>query len=1253
MAALLIIMVPFVSYFVWKAYENQNYKRIRYLRNLSTLSLKIQDAIENYGSNVRNIYEQNFTNNKDSTHIRFEQIRLINEFIAVDIGSNTKTKLDLRTFLEIEESNPFLKTEFLRFKIKLNLGKFINYLISQHDFDYIAVFDSANRAIFQSGKNGLKIIAGDGIAELQTGRPINLDSMAQSTSTCEVQIAERSFRMFVQPLPVNLHTFENPFAPSVQWKIIGLVDKERFFNEAISISVNVALFFVGLSLFVLLSYPFLKVSLMNPDQRFSKKDSVLLIIFGPITLFVVIVFFVHLVSAMTTRADVERRVRRMADSVNGSLAEEIKQRLAFLNLNKSNYTKGNLDRNHDELKKLSRNPDFKFVYWVDGDGFQKIKWTTGKVNTPMVSLADRNYISKMIDSDEAKKSAYQIAESGEPIWIEPVLSKNQGKINTHLTIRTNDETKPVAAVVFDFQIFKKPLPADWGMAIIDSKGQVLYHTIAGRALSENFIEECGEREEIKATLLSDAARNIKTVYHGKPHEIFLRKVKVGIAGLPWYIVVYKDMSTDWSLGLDALSMTIILFLLWLVSYALIFGSIVWIRQRIMRHDFRLSWLFPDKEGDPYAYKKMITPFLGIITAGFCFLWFDNTSSTGVAFAFLIPAYSLLLVYRIVRKQRSKKTNETEPDFNVIRKSVSLAALLTLIIIMGAVAFHAKEVMAAIPLTILIGVGLIMEYHRRSTPVAHTPKNTLMTYKKVACLWVVGSVAFPYILFNQYARVIHQELSVAQKLHSFAKNSSLTHDDQVHFKRLFEIDAQTGTDRDFKNTVYALYALERHLPIYKAESVGTHVLFEPSLSAKFNMKRTNGISADSLCMSYNGIRYFAPVGSRWGWRAVAVTILGFLIVIGLGYSIISFIVYKNSMGLLYQVFVGEMRSAGPPKVRPDILHHGRNVVYIGPPRSGKSKTFEIIRIKEKTKVIDWASQERRGAAYDPPSILGEVSPAVSHIIIDHFDHMADDTFANARKINFIEWVLFEKRLHIVGITTRSPRSFTVAVPSEWIRVLGHFQINSVYSAAQLKNLLISPGDWYLSSELESGFTLQPEYKDICEYEKHFRRSQTDNVGKHLVGTVVKQNIHYYYEWIWSTLSQQEHFMLMNIAFDKSINPNNIETMITLYRKGILEFHYFPRMFSDSFAQFVATRVTQADMDAWNKEERGSTWSRFRIPFFVLGLGSLVLIVITQPAIRELSIAQISAAAGGIPAIFKLIEMLFKSRSAPATETTDGK
>lgn len=131
------------------------------------------------------------------------------------------------------------------------------------------------------------------------------------------------------------------------------------------------------------------------------------------------------------------------------------------------------------------------------------------------------------------------------------------------------------------------------------------------------------------------------------------------------------------------------------------------------------------------------------------------------------------------------------------------------------------------------------------------------------------------------------------------------------------------------------------------------------------------------------------------------------------------------------------------------------------------------------------------------------------------------------------------------------------------------------------------------------------------------------------------------------------MLMNIAFDKSINPNNIETMITLYRKGILEFHYFPRMFSDSFAQFVATRVTQADMDAWNKEERGSTWSRFRIPFFVLGLGSLVLIVITQPAIRELSIAQISAAAGGIPAIFKLIEMLFKSRSAPATETTDGK
>jgi hypothetical protein len=85
------------------------------------------------------------------------------------------------------------------------------------------------------------------------------------------------------------------------------------------------------------------------------------------------------------------------------------------------------------------------------------------------------------------------------------------------------------------------MPPDFGFAIVDESGKVLFHSNSSRNQSENFFTESGNQERLRAAALSESDSLLNLYYQGIPHAAYVTPFSE-IASCPWRLIVFRDLT---------------------------------------------------------------------------------------------------------------------------------------------------------------------------------------------------------------------------------------------------------------------------------------------------------------------------------------------------------------------------------------------------------------------------------------------------------------------------------------------------------------------------------------------------------------------------------------------------------------------------------------------------------------------------------------------------------------------------------------
>ena len=121
-------------------------------------------------------------------------------------------------------------------------------------------------------------------------------------------------------------------------------------------------------------------------------------------------------------------------------------------------------------------------------------------------------------------------------------------------------------------------------------------------------------------------------------------------------------------------------------------------------------------------------------------------------------------------------------------------------------------------------------------------------------------------------------------------------------------------------------------------------------------------------------------------------------------------------------------------------------------------------------------------------------------------------------------------------------------------------------------------------------------------------------------------HLYYRALWSTCSEEEHYLLFDLAQDGLVNARNVGVLSSLLSKGLLirDQNLTLRLFNQSFRNFVLTVVDKEEALRYEKEAaQGSSWETYRTPLLMVLAGAMLFIFYTQKDTWTMMLAVLTA------------------------------
>ncbi|QJE74549.1 hypothetical protein HHL28_17080 [Aerophototrophica crusticola] len=409
--------------------------------------------------------------------------------------------------------------------------------------------------------------------------------------------------------------------------VLGLLPENEFQFEAARLRLSYAIPLVFGFILLLASWPFLKIALINPNERLMRADPILV----ALSLCVVVATFVVFPAWYHYRSKVQEaldgKATKIAQRIVDDFQLELKDSLSLLQkLEPSILEAKSKDKNRcfvynlsrveiDETKGLS---PFNRAFALNWRGQQTGLQLFDKYQYAALTAPDREYFTTVARRLPWRLTQEVPADQLAPhMFVDVIRDRYAGgtawvlSAPPSMTPTGPDQPDCVPSVMVLSRVmhtfFHPVLPPQFKFAVIDDRtGQVKVHSDPKAILSERLGADVALWSALQPALAFRTPDVFGADYRGSPHRFVTHPIK----GLPWtMLVMYEQSIPDilaHNLAVTALGGT----LLTVMLFAVLIGLPILMEPRRIRR----RWLWPDQRiGIIYVCLSAYVGLVGAIT----------------------------------------------------------------------------------------------------------------------------------------------------------------------------------------------------------------------------------------------------------------------------------------------------------------------------------------------------------------------------------------------------------------------------------------------------------------------------------------------------------------------------------------------------------------------------------------------------------------------------------------------------------------
>ncbi len=510
----------------------------------------------------------------------------------------------------------------------------------------------------------------------------------------KVDLDGSAYHIFAQPLTIQV-----PRSPDGKVKnllLCGLVGSQKIRQEAMHVPPNYLLWIIVPLGAALLSGPFLKLVMLRRTGRLKTHDV-------PLLLFCSCLAMAMLTVVLLAYAEHDQNLERMSpelrdfgNAVDHELLQSFQTGRQLLRA-VDTYAIGTDGKpatakaenrvrlwSDDGLRRGVPNidkTDFEFVFWTSDAGYQIEKWTPLETNTPFYPQKGSEHYDLAVggqywhDGGEPFTSELRISPTtSAPIAVLTIVSHREA-LAVRADRRTFDPSAPdrlkpefISMVASPRQLLSPVIPPETGYAIVRADGSVLYHSKRERILNENLFRETEDSRELADAVANRIEKDVLASYRGNDVMFHVRPIRE-IDGIPWTIVVFREMEPWQTLGWQVVLDVFVLYIaLWFWPVVAICGGLLWLKvtkrcswDRCRVRALRYVWPRPDAARN---YGGVARIEFGLL-AGFilALAWFTTRPGPAAGVALLISAFAFpfVAVGAWIWQLRGAKPNRQHPS----------------------------------------------------------------------------------------------------------------------------------------------------------------------------------------------------------------------------------------------------------------------------------------------------------------------------------------------------------------------------------------------------------------------------------------------------------------------------------------------------------------------------------------------------------------------------------------------------------------
>ncbi len=515
-------------------------------------------------------------------------------------------------FLVEAEKRPWGKALLLY--AKTSLRQFGDQFRGHGEFESIMLLDGGGTVLYQSEHPELRATQIAALAE---------DNLTAATGVTTLILGDVDYSAFIQPVDLTVATRGPPDSapaggieptgqektstaradpdPRQRWIVCGLVAKAQLDGEAQAISYSVVIWFVFILAMLTFLAPFLKLRFLAPTERLPRWEGPKLLVAVLLGAAAVSVCILDVYYYDRMVDEVDDSLRHLANRMESNFTDEVakahRQLVEYDNDLADTQPPGNCDEKRSVRWILKKDevdsdtyPYISLIIWADTDGDQRMKWSVRGEPTTFIPVGGREYFQRVRDHDRSIRELPRSQADGGSVgrfWLESLFSWTTGE--NEVVISTvarrgacsGPEGEPLQMVAGVFQplsVTDPVLPRGYGFAIVDREGKVLLHSDKKRVLTENFFIEADEERELRSAIQGRIAHTMKIRYFGRDHRAHVRPLKK-LEGQGWSLIVFHPMKPLRTLNLEVLTMTTVLFGVYLLILLL---AVWWVFAGLLR-----------------------------------------------------------------------------------------------------------------------------------------------------------------------------------------------------------------------------------------------------------------------------------------------------------------------------------------------------------------------------------------------------------------------------------------------------------------------------------------------------------------------------------------------------------------------------------------------------------------------------------------------------------------------------------------------